>query len=300
MKFKRFSSAALALTMTASLSTVALAEEDVELINAPTDGSMSMVISSNPNARKLVLNGTELDLSAVPALAGQVPMRLVCEADGGYASWFEEDNQGFFELDGQRLFVNFSDLSVEDDDGVLEGVKATLIEGVTYLPVETVNTLKRITAEEVNGVLTVTTSNGLPLTKLARSIIETVDMGCSNKDEQESMKEFMGIDPTWFEEVISYSPFIVQADHVFIGKYAEGVDKEAAQECLKKLQAFQLNSFEHYLPEQYEKAKNAQIVESADGSYVMIVIASNTEAAIAAFQDGVIGLDQANNGIMPR
>lgn len=285
MNFKRFSSAALALAMTASLSTVALAEE----VGEPTDATL--VISSNPNARKLVLNGTELDLSAVPAVAGQVPMRLVCEADGGYASWFEEDNQGFFELDGQRLFVNFSDLSVEDDDGILEGVKATLIEGVTYLPVETVNALKRITAQEVNGVLTVTTSNGLPLTKLARSIIETVDMGCSNKDEQESMKEFMGIDPTWFEEVISYSPFIVQADHVFIGKYAEGVDKAAVKTALEELRLSVEKNFEFYLPEPYERAQEGKIVDSEDGKYVFFVISGDNTKAIELFQSGVAALE---------
>ena len=115
MNFKRISAGAVALTMTAALGANALAADKPEGWT-PADGARGpMLISARVNYQhQLFLNDEELDTAAIPAVEGQLlPMRLLAEADGGSAEWYEEDNQGMFFLGDQAIVVNFADGSVE-------------------------------------------------------------------------------------------------------------------------------------------------------------------------------------------
>lgn len=279
MNPKRLPAAALALTLTAALAPAALAESPESVI-APRPQTYAAV---------LTLNGETLDTSGIPAAdAGMIPMRLLAESDYGFAQWYPEEHQSFFSLDGNSILVDFSDCSVAVNGETLEGVKAVLTAGVTFLPAQVVGSLEgygvELTPEPDSGRVDVTSPNALPLTRLARQIISEAEMACSFKNSGEELREYMGIDTGNFEEIVSFSPMMINADTLILGRYAEGADKTAAKEQLEACRAATEQSFEHYLPHPYELAQNGRVVESADGNYLMLVISEDNDKAIELFE----------------
>lgn len=284
---KHIGSTALALALAASVVPAAMAEDMMDIVR-PSDTGYAATIA---------VNGEELDLSGIPAAEDGIyllPMRVVTEADYGYAAWFTEENQGYFALDGHSIYVNFSDNSVEVDEEKLEDVTATVIDGVTFLPAGVIDSLEGysvlIGASEP-AFISISTPNGAPLTKLAREIINTTDMACSEKNSAETLKDFMGVDPANYDEFASFSSMMVQADALFIGKLAEGADVDAAKEELEAVRAGIQQSFEQYLPDPLEMAKNGKIVEK-DG-YVALFISPDVDKAIEMFEAAVTELNAA-------
>jgi hypothetical protein len=276
MNGKRISAAGLALAMTASLVPTALAAEEVT------------ALSPAGYQTQLYLNGAQLDTAAIPAASqGLIPMRLLTEADDGYASWFEEENQGFFALDGASIIVNFSDLSVLVEGEELEGVTATLTDGVTFLPASVLDGLEgySVDLEPDGDRVDVTTPNGQPLTLLAKEIRDAIPMACSQKNSAQEMTDFLGVDAANFDEVVCFSSMMVRSDALIIGKLAEGADRDAVLEQLESRRAAIEESFYQYLPDPYEMAQNGQIVE--EGDYVMLVISEDNDRAISLFRAAV-------------
>lgn len=289
MNLKRASSAALALTLAASLAPAALAE-DLPLLISPAPAKTYQT--------QLFLNGEVLDASHIPAAQPDlIPMRLLSESDGGFAEWYQEENQGFFYVADHRIVVYFSDLSVELDGEKLEGVAAALTDGVTFLPAEALALVDGVEVDlnpemDVDRV-DVTTPNGQPLTKLANSIIEEIQMGSSMKNSPEELKEYLGVDPANFDQIVAYSPMMVNADTIFIGHYASEADKDAAKAQFQaRLEAVQ-QSFENYLPDSYDMAMNGQVVESEDGEWLMLIISADNDKAIEMFEAGVKAMAEA-------
>lgn len=327
MNFKRISAVALALAMTAS--TAAFAEEAV-----PTSG---LLISSNPNALSesyngvVSINGEEIDsvtytfpvegsweeienVVAIDALsgapAGYVPLRLVCQAtEGGYASWFKEENRSMFVLNEKVIFTDFNDNTIyvrdEDRNDVLqEGYTCFLRGGATYVPAAFLATLDGISVDsytfEGEEIFDFTIETpGTPMEKLVKKIQETVSMsGGMDVNEYFSFQE---VDVSAFEEITGELPmFNTRADVVVIAKWAEDADKEAGKAALKVIQDNMISTFEQYLPGPLEVAKNGQIVESEDGKYVMLILSENNEQAIQLFQEGILVVEAESNGIKPR
>ena len=290
MNFKRLASTGMALTLAASLAPASLADEPgLDIAPAP--------ISAAGYQAKLFLNGEALDTSAIPAVeTGLVPMRLFAESDGGQAMWFEEENAGFFYVGDHRFNVDFSDLSIEMDGEILEGTKATLLEGVTFLPVEVLDAAGNLTAALTEGEETridLSTPNGQPLNKLVNSIIEEVGIAASMKNSPEELQAFMGIDLANFDEILAMSPMMINADTIFVGRYAEGADKAAAKEQFRAVLDRTIASFEHYLPAPYEMAQNGKIVESEDGSWLMLIISADNDKAIEMFNAGVKAMGES-------
>ena len=275
---KRIGSAALALTLAASLAPAALAE-DLLIATAPAAPSAAITV-----------NGVKLDTSALPAAAASLlPMRLVAEADYGCADWFQEENQGLCSLDAHRIRVNFADGSVMVDDAALEGVTATVTDGVTFLPVSVIAGLSGYTVAlndaEGGEEIFITTPNGTPLVKLAREIIEATEMASSQKNTDAELKDFLGIDPARYTELVCFSSMMVRADSVVIGKLAEGADKAAAKAELEAHRAAIQQSFEQYLPDPLAMAKAGRVVESGD--YLMLIISPDVDKAVELFEAAV-------------
>ena len=101
---------------------------------AALTGSLLVPALAAETTPAITVNGAALDLSGLPAAQG-IPMRLVAEADHGSASWFSDDNTGFFYLSGVRIEVSFQDGSVTVDGTPAEGTSALVKDGVTFLPV---------------------------------------------------------------------------------------------------------------------------------------------------------------------
>lgn len=280
MKMKRLSSAALALTMVAGLGVNALANE-----------SEIMLISETPNAAPtLTLNGKVLDTAAIPAAeAGLVPMRLIAEADYGYAEWYAEDGLGMFSLDTNSIMVNFADNSVELNFEVVEGVTATVIDGVTFLPATLVDGLEGYSATTAeDGSVTITTPNGDPFVQLARKVMDYSGMAVGMKAGSEEL-EMMGISTDCFTELVAYLPMMTNPDTLIMGYLDQDIDREAAMATLtEELEAYrqqQEDTFSWYLSHNLPKVENAQIVER-DG-WVLFLIAEDAEAAAEAFTTAV-------------
>ena len=275
MNMKRLSAAALTLAV-AALPVLATGQSD-----QPQEIAVATV-------SKLLLNGQQLDTSAIPVVGeGLVPMRLLCEADHGSASWYPEEGQSYFYLDTHGIQVDFADNSVTADGEKLEGITATVTDGVTFLPLEVLTGLEGISVTPDENAMVISTPNGMPLTALAWQIIDEIPMASTMKNSPEDLSTYYDIDPANYEEVIGFSSFNIRADTIIIGKYAEGADKEAAKEQLSARRAAEEQSFEHYLPEPYAMAQAGQVVESADGAYVMLIISENNGRAIELFEASV-------------
>ena len=281
MNFKRISAGALALTMTAALGANALAADKPEGWT-PADGARGpMLISARVNYQhQLFLNDEELDTAAIPAVEGQqLPMRLLAEADGGSAEWYEEDNQGMFFLGDQAIVVNFADGSVEVGFEKVENVTATVIEGVTFLPADFVNSLEGIEVnlnEEMDvDRIDVATPNGTPIMKLANAIRETAEMGMSMKQTaaelEEVWSETHGFKAEYVTEGVFFLGMMTTPDTLALGKVAEGKEED--------------------LKAALPKVENAQFV--TEGEWFMFIIAENAEAAVEQFKTAVAEMDKA-------
>lgn len=290
---KRIGTAALALTLAATLAPAALANEAADL----DYGSAMMPISGNPNAYASVitLNGEKLSTVGIPkADASLIPMRLIAESDFGSASWYEEENTGSFYMNKNYISVDFNTGAVSVNDVVAEDVAAVVTNGVTFLPVTVLNQFEGysvILNDDTNGVeeISISTPNGAPLMKLTRQIMEETEMGSSMLNDKEELESFLGIDPANFDEVIAFSSMMINSDTIVLGKLAEKADADAAKEQLEARRAAIQQSFEQYLPGPLEKAKNGQIVEK-DG-YLMLIISPDVEKSIELFEAGVAALE---------
>ena len=120
--------------------------------------------------------------------------------------------------------------------------------------------------------------------RLARSIIDKVEMGATMKLDAAGMAEMYNIPSDCFTEAVGFFPMMISADTIVIGKVADG-KLDAAKEALEAQRALTQQNFEQYLPEPLERAKNGQIVTSGD--YIMLIISGDNDTAIRMFKDGV-------------
>lgn len=84
----------------------------------------------------------------------------------------------------------------------------------------------------------------------------------------------------------AFFPMMISADTIVIGKVKSG-EMDAVKEELEAVRARTQQSFEQYLPEPLERAKNGRVVTSGD--YVMLIISGDNDTAIQMFRDGVKG-----------
>lgn len=261
---KRVLSAAAALTLTLSLGASALAYSGT-----------------------ITINGAALSTAGIPDApygAVYLPLRAVAEADYGFADWYADENRSFFSLDENRVYVDCATGAIELNGEPVSGMTAAFVQGVTYVPVGLMNRLEGYTATVTDGDITITSPNGEPLTRLARSIIDQVGMGASIKQDAAGMAESYNIPSDCFTEAVGFFPMMISADTVVIGKVADG-KMEEAKAALEAQRALTQQNFEQYLPEPLERAKNGQIVTSGD--YIMLIISGDNDTAIQMFKDGV-------------
>lgn len=277
---KHIGAAALALALVTSLAPAAWAET---LLISPAPIAANFSVS-------IFVNGVKLDTTGIPAAgASLIPMRLLSEADCGYAGWSQEENQGFFSLDGHFICVNFADGSVTVDNTALKGVTATVTGGTTFLPAGAIAGLSSyevtVNGAEDGEAISIATPNAAPLVKLAREMIGETEMSSSQKNTEEELKDYLGIDPTRYTELVSFSSMMIRADTVFIGKLAEGADKTAAKAEFEARRASIQRSFEQYLPDPLAMAKAGRVVEHGD--YLMLIISPDVDKAVELFESAV-------------
>lgn len=322
---KKALSLTLALTLAASLAAPALAVErpegwtpadgarvgepapsvshdsdDAPLLIAPNPIAVEPISADLPEAvdvplaaqyaATIVMDGETVDLSNIPgAPAGYVPMRALCEANGGSAEWYAEDSQSLFFFDENSIIVDFKEMSVKVGAGsdALEGIAPYLDPaGYTFLPVSVLDGLETVSVNS-NPELDVerydiTTSASDPTVKLVKSILEAVESAARMKHTPAEMEEYLGIRQENFTEIVGYFPMMINADTVVVGKVAEG-KLDSAKEDLEARKQTTIQNFEHYLQGPYEMAQKGQIVVAPDGEHIMLIISGDNDKAIELF-----------------
>lgn len=238
----------------------------------------------------LFLDGEQVDVSGIPgAPLGYMPMRLLCEASGGSAEWYAEDNQSLFFFDENSIIVDFKEMTVKVGAGgeALEGVAPYLDPaGYTFLPVSVLDGLETVTVND-NPLLSVyrydiTTSASDPMVKLVKSILEAVESGARMKHTPAEMEEYLGIRQENFTSIVGYFPMMINADTVVVGQVAQG-KLDAAKADLEAQKQTTIRNFEHYLQGPYEMAQKGQVVVAPDGEHIMLIISGDNDKAIELF-----------------
>ena len=253
---------------------------------AALTGSLLVPALAAETTPAITLNGAALDLSGLPAAQG-IPMRLVAEADHGSASWFSDDNTGFFYLSGVRIEVSFQDGSVTVDGTPAEGTSALVKDGVTFLPVSFLEELEGFSVTQgEDGSLSITTPNNDPLVKLAYEITDAGNVGYGMTANAEVL-DTHSIRSDSFTEVFGFFPMMTSPDTVIVGKLADGKEEQARTD-LEAYRKQQEDTFSWYLAQNLPKVQDARTVVK-DG-YILFVIAENADAAVAAFESGIASL----------
>lgn len=307
MHLKRLSAAALSLSLAASLTAFAAELPQPEsVVDVPIPARYTAQVTVNGKALEPVtfenvdpvtyeVTQVTMSMEDIPgAPTGYIPMRILCAADPkGYADWIPAEDSAVFSFRGNSFVVRFGDMRVEMDGETLEGVKAYLSQGVTFLPASFLSTLEGVTVDvrpEMSSEHYDISFYVDPVLALCDAVAEGADMA-AGMELTDDIFEMYGMDLANFESISGYMPLMnTQADTVVIGKYADKADKAAAKADLEKLKAAQMQAFEHYLPDVYEVAKAGQIAESEDGAWVMLIISEDNDAAIQLFRQGVAGL----------
>ncbi len=303
MKLKRLTAAVLALVMTAALLPAAMADApDADFGGFLDAGSVQggvMLLSAPAEAPLaasyhtwLFLNGEYLDASNIPDVRHDpeylLPMRLICEADGGSADWYPEDNEAFFFFANQRIVVSFADNSVQLDFQPVEGVTATLVDGVTFLPASFVNSLEGVEVDDNPTMdvdrIDVKTPNGTPLMKLANELLEAAGLGMgmqtSPAELEEVYGEVFGFKAAYMTEGVAFLPMMISANTLVVGKLADGAESDL-HACFDKYQAQQKEVFTTYLSHNLPAIENAKF--ATEGGWFLFVIAENADAAVELF-----------------
>ena len=268
---KKAAALGLSLALTASLTLPALAVEAVPI---------SAVVGYDT---AITLNGKALDTSAIPAVDGEnmIPLRLIAESDYGSASWFEEENNSWFYLEGGSITVNFADNSITVGDELVKS-KATVVSGVTFVDAGVLELLEGYdVAAAEDGSLTITTPNGTPFVQGAYAIRDAAGVYSSMKSGADVLVENYGVPEGALEEAVAFFPMITSPDTIILGKLAEDADVEAVKAAFETYRQNQEDTFSWYLSQNLPKVQNARTV--VDGDYILFVIAENPDAAEEAF-----------------
>lgn len=312
MNLKRLSATLVALAMTAS--TAAFAVEEA----VPTSG---LLISPNPNAgydTVITINGETLesyeytkeipdtwetetitvqlaDIAAVPA--GYVPLRAVVQADHGSASWYKDENQSFFYLNGVSIVTDFNDMSVSLNDEKVEEAEVLLINGVTYIPVSVLENIEGVTVtDNSEGEVEsyeISTPNGTPLMKLAYSVMDAAGMGMGMNNTPEELERYWGenygFKAEFMTEGVAFLGMMTVPDSILIGKMAEGAEESLKESC-EGYRKQQEETFSWYLSQNLPKVENAKFV--TEGDWFLFLIAENADEAVETFRTAVQAMNE--------
>lgn len=225
----------------------------------------------------LTVNGKSVDTAKLPAVDG-VPLRAMVEADGGSATWYPEERSGLFTLDGTAVSVDFvTGKATVGLDQTFTG--CAVVSGVTFVPMEVVAAMEGVKVTKTATGYAVTTPSSDPMVVLTRDIVEQADLAAGMKAGADYLTAY-GVDADVFEQVTGYTPMMIRADTVLVGKVKSGKLSQA-KEGLEACRQRTVQNFENYLPDPLEMAKNGKVV--TNGDYVMLIISGNNDKAVELF-----------------
>ena len=246
-----------------------------------------------PNAETITVQLA--DIAAVPA--GYVPLRAVVQADHGSASWYKDENQSFFYLNGVSIVTDFNDMSVSLNDEKVEEAEALLINGVTYIPVSVLENIEGVTVtDNSEGEVEsyeISTPNGTPLMKLAYSVMDVAGMGMGMNNTPEELERYWGenygFKAEFMTEGVAFLGMMTVPDSILIGKMAEGAEESLKESC-EGYRKQQEETFSWYLSQNLPKVENAKFV--TEGDWFLFLIAENADEAVETFRAAVQAMNE--------
>ncbi|MGI5883698.1 MAG: DUF4358 domain-containing protein [Candidatus Spyradocola sp.] len=125
----------------------------------------------------------------------------------------------------------------------------------------------------------------VPVQDIADELLAMDDQFPSMMDfGEETVTELCGLDYSMLEDYsINDAMMNVHARALYIAKVKDMADMDAVKEAFQKRLDLLQQSFETYLPDQYELAKAGQIVNN--GRYVMLVVSTDSQAVVDRFNE---------------
>lgn len=123
---------------------------------------------------------------------------------------------------------------------------------------------------------------GLTANEMVDEMLAQVEQPAMLELTTEQVKEIYNIDPEKLEEYAIRIPMMnVKTNEIAILKLKNEADVPEVEEALKKRAESVQKQFETYLPDQYENAKNYQLVTK--GNYVLFVISEQADELVKVY-----------------
>lgn len=114
------------------------------------------------------------------------------------------------------------------------------------------------------------------------AILNKVEQPAQIQIEGDMVKDLYHLDPSILEDYSIMTPLMnVKTNEVAVLKVKDAKDVAAVEEAVKKRAADVQKQFETYLQDQYENAKNFQVVKK--GNYVLFVISESADDIVSEF-----------------
>ena len=125
----------------------------------------------------------------------------------------------------------------------------------------------------------------VPVQDIADELLAMEDQFPSMMDfGEEVVSEMCGLDYSLLEEAsLNDAMMNVHARVLYIAKVKDIADVDTVKEAFQKRLDLLQQTFETYLPDQYELAKAGQIV--SNGKYVMLVVSTDSQAVVDRFNE---------------
>lgn len=120
---------------------------------------------------------------------------------------------------------------------------------------------------------------GVTLQSMVDSITETYGFTMPAPLDDTIMKDLLGIDPADVEEYAGYITMVNVSSHNLIAVKAKEGKAETVQKKLEERKAFEVQSFEQYLQDQYDLAQAGKVFTVGDYCFLVMLGRPEEDAA---------------------
>lgn len=114
-------------------------------------------------------------------------------------------------------------------------------------------------------------------------MLEQVEQPPLMELNDEELEAMYGLDPALLEDYVVRMPMMnVKTNEIAILKVKDAQDIPAVEESIEQRAKDVQKQFEHYLPDQYENAKNYQV--AVEGNMILFVISESADELIEVFR----------------
>ncbi|KMY48679.1 DUF4358 domain-containing protein [Peribacillus loiseleuriae] len=122
----------------------------------------------------------------------------------------------------------------------------------------------------------------MPAKEMAEKMVKEVEEPALIELQPDEVKEIYNLDPEKLDEYSIRIPLMsVKTNEIAILKVKDAKDVPDVESAVKQRVENVKKQFEHYLPDQYENAKNYKLVTK--GNYVLLVISEKADELVKVY-----------------